>query len=724
MMTTTKNRTTRGKVMALGVLLAALVASLMLTAQPSHASTTFTVDSTADYGDVTRGDGKCDIGTIMLLGERCTLRAAIQEANATSGTDTINFAIPAGQEPVITPATQLPTITGPVTINGYSQPGAQPNTRAVGTDAVLKIVLSGASAPNAEGLVIGASNSTVKGLVINRWFYGIYIDGLNSTGNRIAGNFIGTDPSGTQSAGNYDGVRLRYGSNNTVGGTSAAQRNVISGNLFSGVSLGDGDTTANRVSGNYIGTDASGTKDLGNAHFGVNVDSVSGNTIGGTTAGERNVISANDQEGVTIYARGTRVTGNFIGTDATGTKDLGNSEQGVYVHGRNNVVGGTTAGERNVISANNHEGVLISGSDATGNKVTGNYIGTDASGTNGLGNSTDGVRISAPNNTVGGATAGERNVISANAYQGVRLDGPNATGNKVMGNYIGTDKYGAAALGNSADGVFVIHSPNNAIGGGTAAGRNVIAFNAGSGVSVFGDDATGDRLLQNSIFANGGLGMDLGDDGLTANDPGDADTGPNDLQNKPVINSARTGSLKTTIKGSLNSTPNKTFAVRFFSNPSGTDEGKTFIGQESVTTDGSGNVTFSFVPAQKVGSGRTVTATPPSSRPPGRSSPRRVSAPQDGVSEGIEESRGHQSRSSSLFLVPSQDSRIGQECPNTQGSIVLCHACEGDANRRPAAGGSGCSERRPRAERRRVTNGARTRALRSHNPPKGVAECS
>jgi CSLREA domain-containing protein len=549
MMTTTKNRTTRGKVMALGVLLAALVASLMLTAQPSHASTTFTVDSTADYGDVTRGDGKCDIGTIMLLGERCTLRAAIQEANATSGTDTINFAIPAGQEPVITPATQLPTITGPVTINGYSQPGAQPNTRAVGTDAVLKIVLSGASAPNAEGLVIGASNSTVKGLVINRWFYGIYIDGLNSTGNRIAGNFIGTDPSGTQSAGNYDGVRLRYGSNNTVGGTSAAQRNVISGNLFSGVSLGDGDTTANRVSGNYIGTDASGTK------------------------------------------------------------DLGNSEQGVYVHGRNNVVGGTTAGERNVISANNHEGVLISGSDATGNKVTGNYIGTDASGTNGLGNSTDGVRISAPNNTVGGATAGERNVISANAYQGVRLDGPNATGNKVMGNYIGTDKYGAAALGNSADGVFVIHSPNNAIGGGTAAGRNVISANAGSGVSVFGDDATGDRLLQNSIFANGGLGMDLGDDGPTANDSGDADTGPNNLQNKPVINSARTGSLKTTIKGSLNSTPNKTFAVRFFSNPSGTDEGKTFIGQKSVTTDGSGNVTFSFVPTQKVGSGRRVTAT-------------------------------------------------------------------------------------------------------------------
>jgi CSLREA domain-containing protein len=490
MRTSTRYGATKGRMLALGALLAALVASLMLAAKPSHASTTFTVDSTADYGDAAPGDGKCDIGTIMLIGERCTLRAAIQEANKTSGADTIDFAIPAGQEPVITPATQLPTITGPVTINGYSQPGAQPNTKTVGTDAVLKVVLSGASAQYGNGLLIGGSNSTVKGLVINRWpQHGIRIDGPDATGNKI--------------------------------------------------------------------------------------------------------------------------TGNYIGTDATGTKDLGNLNNGVGITlGSNNIVGGTTAGARNVISGNKNDGVLIFGSNATGDKVIGNYVGTDASGTKDLGNLNNGVGIDgAPNNAIGGAMDGERNVISANAYQGVKIENPNATGNKVMGNYIGTDKYGAAALGNSADGVFVIHSPNNAIGGGTVAGRNVISANAGSGVSVFGDDATGDRLLQNSIFANGGLGMDLGDDGLTANDPGDADTGPNDLQNKPVINSARTGSLKTTIKGSLNSTPNKTFAVRFFSNPSGTDEGKTFIGQESVTTDGSGNVTFSFVPAQKVGSGRRVTAT-------------------------------------------------------------------------------------------------------------------
>ena len=164
MRASTKYGATTGRMLALGALLAALVASLMLTAKPSHASTTFTVNSTADYGDVAPGDGKCDVGTMMLIGERCTLRAAIQEANKTSGADTINFAIPAGQEPVIAPATQLPTITGQVTINGYSQPGASPNTKTVGSDAVLKVVLSGSSAPNAEGLVIGASNSTVKDL--------------------------------------------------------------------------------------------------------------------------------------------------------------------------------------------------------------------------------------------------------------------------------------------------------------------------------------------------------------------------------------------------------------------------------------------------------------------------------------------------------------------------------------------------------------------------------
>src|SRR5215203_5347946 len=204
MRTSTKYGATKGKMLALGALMAALMASLMLAAKPSHASTTFSVDSTADYGDVARGDGKCDIGTIMLIGERCTLRAAIQEANATAGADTINFSIGGTGVRTIAPATELPTITGPVSINGYTQPGAQPNTKAVGTDAVLKIELSGANYPNAHGLLINASNTTVKGLVINRWGEGIRIYGSAATNNKIVGNYLGTDASGTIDLGNGD----------------------------------------------------------------------------------------------------------------------------------------------------------------------------------------------------------------------------------------------------------------------------------------------------------------------------------------------------------------------------------------------------------------------------------------------------------------------------------------------------------------------------------------
>jgi CSLREA domain-containing protein len=546
---TTQNTVAGSRIVTLGMLLTALMAAIMLLAAGrADASTTFTVNSTADYGDVTRGDGKCDIGTIMLIGERCTLRAAIQEANATTGADTINFAIPAGQEPVITPASELPKITRTVTINGYSQPGAQPNSKTVGTDAVLKIVLSGAKIFG-SGLRIEAPNSTVKGLVINQWSgAGIWIDGSGATGNKVTGNYIGTDASGAQDLGNSAyGVSVD-GANNIVGGATAAERNVISGNDALGVLFEDTGTGGNKVMGNYIGTDASGTKDLGNASHGVSIDDVPNNIIGGTTTGARNVISGNNGNGVSIYGNhGNKITGNYVGTDATGTKDLGNTYHGVDIdYGKANTIGGTTAGERNVISGNNGNGVLIEGAGATGNKVTGNHIGTDKNGAAPLGNSSNGVYISAPNNTVGGTTAG---------------------------------------------------------------GRNTISGNAGSGVSIYGATTTGNRIPQNSIFANGGLGIDLGEDGPTANDPGDADTGPNGLQNKPVVRSAKTGALKTTVNARLNSTPNRTFTVQFFSNPAGGDEGKKFMGQKSVTTDGSGNVSFSFSPAQKVGLGRTVTAT-------------------------------------------------------------------------------------------------------------------
>ncbi len=184
-------------------------------------------------------------------------------------------------------------------------------------------------------------------------------------------------------------------------------------------------------------------------------------------------------------------------------------------------------------------------------------------------------------------------------------------GTRVAGNYIGTDASGTKDLG-SEYGVAAEGGSKSVIRSTTAAERNVISGNDQDGVLVagtFGNIATGNRILQNSNFANGSLGIDLGDDGPTPNDPGDGDTGPNNRQNKPILSSARISATSTTVRGTLNSTPNKSFRVQFFSNPSGTDEGKTFIGTKSVTTDASGNVTFIFSPSQKLGVGKTVTAT-------------------------------------------------------------------------------------------------------------------
>jgi hypothetical protein len=187
---------------------------------------------------------------------------------------------------------------------------------------------------------------------------------------------------------------------------------------------------------------------------------------------------------------------------------------------------------------------------------------------------------------------------------------------------IGTDKSGTQRLGNLAEGVELFGSSYASVR------NNTVAFNGKDGVSIVeGSDlhtepvVTANRVLSNSIFANGGLGINLipqqgveplpgsTPDGPTANDLGDADLGPNELQNKPVLSSAKTVSGLTTVKGKLNSHPGETYLLQFFSNPSGTNEGKKLIGQKSVTTDGSGNASFAFKPSTKVAVGSTITAT-------------------------------------------------------------------------------------------------------------------
>jgi hypothetical protein len=529
-----------------------------------------------------------------------SLRQIILNANANPGKDKIRFKIPGSGPHTIQPLSALPHITDPVVIDGATQPGfaGKPIIELNGTNA----------GAGANGLTITAGNNRVSGLVINR-FGG---DGILLTingGNVIKGNYIGTDVTGTATLGNSGkGVHIDFAPNNTIGGTNAKARNVISGNS-QGVNIFGSGSVGNLVQGNFIGTDVSGTVALGNFMQGAGVDIAGGasnNTVGGTSAGARNIISGNHNairiDGVASTAN--KVQGNYIGTDVTGNIALFNFVGVLIAAASNNLVGGTSATARNVISGNK-TGVGIL--DASGNKVQGNFIGTNANGTKALGNTDDGVDIPGGNNN----TISD-NVISANSSTGVVIRGNLATGNLVQSNFIGTDRSGTISLGNGEFGVAIAdNASNNTIGGTSRNVGNVIAFNSPAGVIVQ-SPSTGNAILANSIFSNSGLGIDLNVDGVNPNDAGDGDTGANNLQNFPVLTSAIGGS-KIKIQGTLNSTPNTSFRLEFFSNPdcdqSAHGEGERFLGSKKVTTDGSGNANFKASFDSKVAPGQLITAT-------------------------------------------------------------------------------------------------------------------
>jgi len=310
-----------------------------------------------------------------------SLRQAILDTNSNPGTDTITFNIGGSGVHTIIPLTQLPAITNPVIINGYSQPGSSANTLATGNNAVLLIELDGSNAgATPAGLMINASNCTIQGLVINRFDTGIEISGSNSTNNHVEGNRIGTDPAGNSALPNFAfGVIINSASGNTIGGATPAARNLISGNA-TGLSIQQNGANNNLVLGNYIGTDAGGAADLGNTCSGMFIFNASNNTIGGTAAGAGNVISGNNCVGVRIGsnasfpATGNQIQGNFIGTNAAGTSPVANAA-GIDIldpSTSNNLIGGTAGGAANVIAFNNSTGVSIT--TATGNGILSNSI--------------------------------------------------------------------------------------------------------------------------------------------------------------------------------------------------------------------------------------------------------------------------------------------------------------------------------------------------------------
>ncbi|MFC1712564.1 NPCBM/NEW2 domain-containing protein, partial [Candidatus Poribacteria bacterium] len=382
--------------------------------------------------------------------------------------DTINFGISG----TIILRSSLPSIIDDGTVMDASSqwigewPGGEPG-----------IILSGGW--NRVGLEInGAANCHVRGLFITEFVRGILIN---------------------------DGAK-----SNTIGGADTGNRNVISGNGIRGVDIHGNGTDKNVVSGNYIGTDVTGTAELGNAEVGIEIDAgAQWNTIGGTTAAERNIISEN-KYGVVIWASGTdnnAVKGNYIGTDVTGMNALGNVKDGFGIGGgaQFNIVGGATAGERNIISGNRSIGGVIS-KDAANNTVSGNYIGTDVTGTTALGNGA-GVWFyqGAHSNTIGGKTEGAGNLISGNGT-GVYIGGSGTDSNAVIGNSIGTDVTGTMDLGNSDDGVEIREAAQwNTIGNADAG--NIIAFSGENGVRIEIGGTYYNRISGNFIHHNAQNGV-------------------------------------------------------------------------------------------------------------------------------------------------------------------------------------------------------------------------
>jgi len=458
--------------------------------------------------------------------------------------------------------------------------------------------------------------------------------GIQGNSNIIIGNYIGTDVKGLRAFDNiYEqgifchGIFITDCSHNKIGGSLPGERNVISGNQGEGICMHR--THSNTVVGNYIGTDASGTKGIGNARCGVDIVLGSSNNVV-----KGNLISGGNTKGIEIVDLGSSyntVVGNLIGTDVSGMNPLPNRNNGVFIgsDSRFNRIGGTLLDERNVLSGNYEQGISLSG---TGHLVLGNYIGTSIEGTKAIANRLSGINMGGNHCFIGGTANTERNIISGNYEGGISAGGGER--NFIIGNFIGTDVNGTTSLPNKTVGVYVrnssyyylqdniisgnagsgielveksnnnifranrigvasdgiSHLPNglngilieaasNLIGGSYPGDGNIIARNTDSGVQIKGFPYN--TILHNSIYSNSGKGIES------------IEGGNNDLPT-PIISSASfTGVSGTACTDCI---------VQIFSDE--VDEGQIFEGD--AVADDSGNWTLpGFVNGPHV----TATAT-------------------------------------------------------------------------------------------------------------------
>lgn len=634
------------------LLLSVLFVWLLIEARPAHAAT-FTVSNTNDSGGG-------------------SLRQAITDANADTGTtDTINFGVGSGCVQIV-PTAPMPIIAGPVTIDGTTQSGCSGRP---------PIELSGNGAGGGgdrRGFWVSSANVTIKGFIINRWAaHGIWID---QSGVTISNNWVGLNSAGTGSAGNGDdGIGIYKSSNHTIG-----PGNVISGNPKNGIGITAADgvaATGTVIKGNYIGTNSSGNAPVANSGDGILINDadgsggggdVSGNIIGGTSGttpsggctGDCNVISGNTVNGVGLWhgqAQNIQILGNHIGMNAGGDGTVANGDIGIEIQeAPNNQVGNGTANGRNVISGNLGAGIFLTGNASSGNVIIGNYIGTNSPGNLPMGNVKMGIGIgyspgiqTAHHNRIGGNTgttpnggcSGDCNVISGNHQNGILMTGTG--GNTVYGNHIGLNAGGDGALGNRLDGIGIVDTSNNQIGSTASANyRNKISTNSDNGIilagslsgnriegNYIGESSSGGpagnagagvmvsagvdtAILGNNIAYNGKLGIDLNYNNVSANDANDGDGGANRTQNFQNLYAAINKGGTTYISGHFNSNPSGAYRFEFFSSdgcnagkPLNFGEGQRYIGGSDATTDIYGNTAFSFSPSTQVAGQQYITAT-------------------------------------------------------------------------------------------------------------------
>lgn len=388
---------------------------------------------------------------------------------------------------------------------------------------------------NANGNRIGGTTVAERNIISANTEIGIYIESSDS--NVVCGNYIGVDATGTRtfeyapdSAIQANGVEINTtGQYNIIGGGTAEERNIISGNRVYGC-IYYGNCSHNNICGNYIGTDAGGESAIPNA-TGICVDGSSNHNIM-----ENNVLSGNRSYGLFIVTRGTDgniFRGNKVGTNAAGTSALPN-DVGLMIAAtaQGNVIGGDAPADRNLFSGNHYAGIEVTDAGTENNRIAGNYIGVDITGNQSLPNE-NGIIVSAlvKHLDING------NVISGNTGFGVVLT-DRADSNVVRNNKIGTGADTSVALGNGGAGVAIAGGATHNLIGGEGAG-NIIAYNDSTGIVLTGSDTRQNRFSQNSIYRNRYAGIYFMDDGC------------NDNLQPPMITAARYYNNKIVISGNM-----------------------------------------------------------------------------------------------------------------------------------------------------------------------------